>query len=135
MTKRKVVFRLEEVEKEGIEGFGRGFIMRNLVGPRTCGAENIRFGYNIFPSKSGTGIHRHPGEEAFYILKGEGFLRVEGEKHPFRPGCFMYIPSDVEHQTVNTGEEELHYLFVVSPPFDPSENVVIEPFSEKHLKE
>lgn len=133
--KRKVVFRLEEIKSEKIEGFGRGFIMRNPISPRTSGAKNIRFGYNIFPPKSGTAIHKHPGEEAFYILKSEGFLRVEGEKHQFQPGCFMYIPSYVEHQTVNTGEEELHYLFVVSPPFDPSEVAVIEPFSEKHLKE
>lgn len=131
---RRVVIKKEEIKEEKIEGFGEGFVMKNPISPITCGAKNIRLGYNTFPPKSGTAIHRHPGEEAWYILKGEGFLRVEGEKHYFRTGDFMYIPSDVVHQTVNTSEDVFEYIFVVSPPFDASENVIIEPFKKEHLK-
>lgn len=131
----KVVIRLSEVTEEKIEGFGPGFIMRNPISPQTVGAKNLRVGYNIFPPKSGTAIHRHPGEEAWYVLKGRGFLRVGDKKYNFEAGCFMFIPSDVVHQTVNTGDEPLEYIFAVSPPFDVSKNVILEPFTEKHLSE
>lgn len=112
---RKVVIKKEEVKEENIEGFAEGFVIRNPISPKACGAKNMRIGYNIFPPKSGPAIHRHLGEEAWYVLKGEGFLRVEGEKHYFKKGDFMHIPSDVVHQTVNTSEDVFEYIFIVSP--------------------
>lgn len=130
---KRVVIRPCEIAPEKIEGFGPGFMMKNPISPHTVGAQNLRVGYNIFPPRSGTAIHSHPGEEAWYVLRGQGFLRVFGRKYNFEAGCFMFVPAQVEHQVVNTGDESLEYIFVVSPPFDVSDNLIIEPFREKHL--
>ena len=97
-----------------------GLIVKNLIGPATVGAKNIRMGTCRVPRGSSTSLNYHPSEEAFAILKGEGYLKAAGEKYYFRPGHFLYVPADVVHQMVNTGDEEIEYLFVVSPPFDLS---------------
>jgi uncharacterized cupin superfamily protein len=64
------------------------------------------------PGKRAYPFHRHHvGSELFYVLSGEGEVRLDDETRPIRAGDLIGNPPGAEaHQIVNTGSEELRYL-------------------------
>ena len=56
--------------------------------------------------------HRHEQPEIYYILSGEGIVRISGEDHPVRPGMAIFIPGNALHGALNTGSELLRLLYV-----------------------
>ena len=86
------------------------------VGPR-IGSKLL--GYNITavpPGMRAFPFHNHQvNEEMFFILKGAGQLRFGKETYPVKEGDFISCPpggSEVAHQLINTGTEELRFLAV-----------------------
>lgn len=78
-----------------------------------------KLGYNVTvvpPGKRAFPFHNHHvNEELFFILSGEGTLRIGKEEHPLRQGDFVCCPPggpEVAHQIINTGTSELRYLAV-----------------------
>jgi quercetin dioxygenase-like cupin family protein len=71
-----------------------------------------------FPPGSGIPLHRHPYpvEELLYVLRGKGVETVRSEEREVGPGTAIFIPPEVDHKLVNTGDEMLMLLVVVSPP-------------------
>jgi uncharacterized cupin superfamily protein len=76
-------------------------------------------GYNITvvaPGKRAFPFHNHhANEEMFFILQGQGELRVGTEKFALRQGDFIANPPggpETAHQIRNTGTEDLKYLAV-----------------------
>jgi len=55
------------------------------------------------------GKHCH-GEEAIHVLRGSGFIVVQGRRYDFRPGTTIHVPFSAEHQLFNTGEDEVEYV-------------------------
>ncbi len=86
------------------------------IGPR-LGARQL--GYNITavpPGKRAFPFHNHrANEEMFYILQGNGQIRIGENTYPIRPGDVIACPAggkETAHQIINTGAEELRYLAV-----------------------
>ena len=86
------------------------------VGAR-IGAQKL--GYNITvvpPGKRAVPLHNHhANEEMFFILQGNGELRVGDECWSIRQGDFIANPPggpETAHQIINTGGDELRYLAV-----------------------
>ncbi len=89
---------------------------RGAVGPR-IGATQL--GYNvtvIAPGKRAFPAHHHAvNEEMFFILEGQGEVRIGDAVHPLRAGDFIACPagaSDTAHQIRNTGTADLKYIAV-----------------------
>lgn len=101
----------EEV-KERYEGATMGFI-GTLIG-----AEKL--GYNITvlpPGKRAFPFHNHyANEEMFFVLEGEGEIRIGKEQYPITKGDFIAAPTgsglEHAHQIINTSGQELKYLAV-----------------------
>ncbi len=95
MSKRQTEFkRWKLAEKSGGENLG-------------CSIYEIPAGKKSFP------YHYHTAnEEAIYVLRGEGTLRLDGEKHGIEEGDYIALPPDEEgaHQVINTSDSELRYL-------------------------
>jgi uncharacterized cupin superfamily protein len=86
------------------------------IGAR-IGAQKL--GYNITavpPGKCAWPFHNHPTkEEMFFVLQGNGEVRVGKATYPIRTGDFIACPAgdkDSAHQIMNTGTGELRYLAV-----------------------
>ncbi|MBU2887540.1 cupin domain-containing protein [Gilvimarinus agarilyticus] len=87
-----------------------------FIGP-VLGAKKL--GYNLTevePGKSAFPYHCHRvNEEMFYILEGEGRLRL-GENHqPIKAGDIIACPPggpETAHQIINTGANVLRFLAV-----------------------
>jgi len=97
-----------------------------VIGAR-IGARKL--GYNITavpPGKRAWPFHNHPAkEEMFFVLQGNGEVRIGKATYPIRSGDFIACPAggaETAHQIINTGTEELRYLALsVESPLEMAE--------------
>ena len=78
-----------------------------------------KLGYNITavpPGKRAFPFHNHRvNEEMFFILEGDGEVRIGKEVFPVRQHDFIACPTggaETAHQIINTGDVDLKYLAV-----------------------
>lgn len=78
-----------------------------------------KLGYNVTavpPGKRAFPFHNHHvNEEMFFVLEGNGEVRIGEATYPIRSGDVIACPAggrDTAHQIVNTGDSELKYLAV-----------------------
>lgn len=78
-----------------------------------------KLGYNlteVAPGKRAFPFHNHRvNEEMFFVLSGEGEIRIGQDTHPIRRGDIVACPPggpDSAHQIINTGTEVLKFLAV-----------------------
>jgi uncharacterized cupin superfamily protein len=64
-----------------------------------------------------TGKHRH-GEEAIYIVTGEGFVAVDGVRYDFQAGTTLGIAHGSEHQLYATGGSAVRYVSATAHPLE-----------------
>lgn len=58
----------------------------------------------------------HEGDEAYYIMSGEGVVMVEdGETYHVKAGDAFYLPKGHKHQWFNFGKERLDIIWAVAP--------------------
>ncbi len=88
---------------------------------RTC-LQTIQFVHHMIIPPGGRHVeelHIHPdAEELVIILRGEGTMILGGVKHLVRAEDVIYIPPNVEHELVNSGDDMLFCLFINVPTGD-----------------
>ena len=88
------------------------------IAPVGAAMESQKLGFNITvvpPGKRAFPYHAHrANEEMFFILEGEGSVRIDGVVHKFRRGDFISLPPGraSAHQIVNDSAGPLKYLAV-----------------------
>ncbi|MGH9870496.1 MAG: cupin domain-containing protein [Candidatus Polarisedimenticolia bacterium] len=79
---------------------------------------SVKLGFNVTtlpPGKRAFPYHAHRGnEEMFFILEGEGSIRIAEEIHRIKAGDFISLPAgrDSAHQIFNDSPAPLRYLAV-----------------------
>ena len=63
--------------------------------------------------------HRLSVSEVYYILSGEGRMRIGAEDRLVRPGDAIYIPPHATQCIQNPGPEPLRFLCIVDPAWRP----------------
>ncbi len=84
------------------------------VSPLT-GAKKLGYNYAVLePGASIYPFHAHKvNEELFFILEGNGEVRLDDETHPIKEGDFIScLPGGPAHQIVNSGTADLKYLSI-----------------------
>jgi quercetin dioxygenase-like cupin family protein len=69
---------------------------RWLVGPAN-GANRLLVSQSEWPAGFFVGLHRHDGEEAFYVLQGNVRFTVDGKQIHCGPGDTATVPVGAEH--------------------------------------
>jgi len=73
------------------------------------------------PGKAAFPIHNHlANEEMFYVVSGNGEVRIGDARHAIRAGDVIACPPggrETAHQIVNTGDAELRYLAISTKLF------------------
>lgn len=88
------------------------------IAPVGAQVESQKLGFNvttIAPGKRSFPYHAHrANEEMFFVLEGEGSVRIAGETHKIRKGDFVSLPpgENSAHQIVNDSKAPLRYLAV-----------------------
>jgi oxalate decarboxylase/phosphoglucose isomerase-like protein (cupin superfamily) len=88
-----------------------------LSEPLLTGAQHFSFGVVELAPSYGHARHNHPGsEEVIYVVSGEGEQVVDDQTAvKIGPGSSIFIPADIFHSTLNTGNEPLKLIVVYSP--------------------
>ena len=88
------------------------------IAPVGGALDSKMIGFNVTvipPGKKAFPYHAHRGnEEMFFILEGEGSVRLDGAVHKIRKGDFISLPPgrDSAHPIVNDSKAPLRYLAV-----------------------
>ena len=68
--------------------------------------------------------HRLSVSEVYYILEGEGLMRIGEETARVGTGQAVYIPPHAVQCITNTGTADLKFLCIVDPAWRPEEEEV-----------
>ena len=77
-------------------------------------------GVNVFKPGGIYESHAHETPMFYYIVSGEGIMRVGSEERVVGKGAWIYTPPGLKHYTENTGNEDLAYLYFGGNPLDAS---------------
>jgi mannose-6-phosphate isomerase-like protein (cupin superfamily) len=67
----------------------------------------------LIPAGASDGLHRHSGvEEIYYVLHGDGQVRVGAESAPIHKGDAVPIRFNEPHSFMNNGKEDLELMIV-----------------------
>ena len=87
------------------------------VDKELCNSEYFVSGITYFEPGESSSLHNHPdSEEIDFIIQGEGIVESDGEKKPFKPMQYMFIPKGVMHRHYNTGKNTMILLWAYTPP-------------------
>ncbi|MGE0608037.1 MAG: cupin domain-containing protein [Pirellulales bacterium] len=74
-----------------------------------------------------TTAHYHPQtEEIYFLLAGQGRMRLGNELRDVVPGDAIAIPPGETHQITNTGTEPLIFLCCCAPGYEHEDTVLVE---------
>ncbi len=74
-----------------------------------------------------TAPHYHPKtEEIYYILTGQGEMRLGQCVRMVGPGDAIAIPPGEVHTILNTGETELKFLCCCAPAYEHDDTVMVD---------
>ena len=110
--------RIVNLENVTILNRSHGTSFECAIAPVGAELESKKLGFNVTtvpPGKKAFPYHAHrANEEMFFILEGEGSVRIAGETHPIRKGDFISLPPgrDSAHQILNDSQAPLRYLAV-----------------------
>lgn len=103
------------VDVTGLEGEGPGGVVRKVR--RSLGATAFGFNYFTFPPNHVGHEHDHAGdneEEVYFVVKGSGTMRIDGEEVELRPGRFVRV-DPVATRVPASGSEGLEFITIGSP--------------------
>jgi len=84
-----------------------------LIDGKTVGSRCVTMGFFILPPGKMSLADVHPEvEEVYYVTQGRGYIMMDKRRYELEPGTSIYIPPGVEHQSFNTGGEELKILWI-----------------------
>ncbi|UCG05605.1 MAG: cupin domain-containing protein [Desulfobacterales bacterium] len=106
-------------EADWIEAPGHHSAFSKLLINETDGSKYFDFRVSSYQPKGYCEVHTHQiAENIYYILRGEGIMELDGQRHLVSPGTVVFIPAGVEHGIANTGFEDLIFVVAASPPQD-----------------
>ena len=103
------------VDVHELEGEGPGGMVRKAR--RALGATAFGFNYFVFPPHQEGREHDHAEEnqeEVYFVVKGSGRMRVDGEEVELRPGRLIRVDGRSTRMPVS-GDEGLEFLTIGAP--------------------
>lgn len=122
-----LVARKDKVEKPFVTPTGER--VYEMIGrPERLGrATKHSVGYAVIPPNCSSRPHYHPyAEETYYILKGKGRMIVDGVQYNVGPGDAMLICPPEKHQIFTDGGDDLEFIVVCAPAWEPENSVFLD---------
>lgn len=104
-----------------------GSEIRELLAHRNSAIVNQSLAEARVPVGAATDEHYHvKTEEIYYITRGQGRMRIDGETRDVKVGDAIAIPAGRKHKIWNTGEETLELLCCCAPCYEHDDTVITE---------
>jgi len=106
---------------------GDGSLLRELLHPDKAGVK-IRYSlaHAKVPRGRATKPHRLTTAEVYYIMQGSGRMSIDDASRPVEPGDAVYIPPGAIQSIQNVGTDELTFLCIVDPAWQPQDEEILE---------
>ena len=95
-----------------------GCLIRELLHPKN---DPVDTGYSLAVARVRAGERTRPHKlaqtEVYYILTGQGRMHINNETREVSTGDVILIPPQTIQWIENTGEDELRFIAIVSPPW------------------
>ena len=102
-----------------------GSEIRELMAHRNSCIRNQTLAEARLPPGASTAAHHHvKTEEIYYLLKGEGTIRIGHETRKVGVGDAIAIPPGVVHQITNTGRGVLAFLCCCAPGYEHEDTML-----------
>jgi len=102
-----------------------GSEIRELLASGNSCIRNQSLAEARLPPGLSTTPHYHPRtEEIYYILEGQGTMRVGDEVQAVGRGDAIAIPPGAEHEITNAGEAVLKFLCCCAPGYEHDDTVL-----------
>jgi mannose-6-phosphate isomerase-like protein (cupin superfamily) len=90
---------------------------RYLVGPDSHASRYFDFRVSRYPTGGYVEPHVHDvAEQVYYFIEGAGAAACGDETRTVGPGDVMFVPAGVRHSLLSTGDSDLGFIVVTSPP-------------------
>jgi len=112
-----------EIQNEFITPEGE--IIYELIGASALRGETAHhsLAHIIIPPGKSCALHFHKkSEETYYILNGEGWMRIDQKEFSLHPGQACLIEPGENHQIFNRGQVDLEFLAVCAPAWVPEDS-------------
>ena len=91
--------------------------------------DNVELPYSLAHARLEPGAASLPhrlqkSDELYYFLEGRGALHVEEAVYPVQAGDAVLVPAGALQHLENTGQDQLTFLCIVSPPWSEAEEKV-----------
>ena len=84
-----------------------------LIDPEDSPSQKLKMGHTTIYATGRTTGHAHDDvEEVYYVVSGEGTMRVGDDEFPIRTGDAVYVPPGEHHTTYQTGNTPLTVVWV-----------------------
>ena len=71
------------------------------------------------------GDEMHPKvDELYYVVDGEGEIRIDGKSYPFEEHGVMLVPAGAKHDIINTGKDDLKLFAMFTSPLHPENEII-----------
>lgn len=70
--------------------------------------------------------HRLATAEVYFLIQGSGVMTIDNESRPVRPGDAVYIPPGAVQSIANTGHQDLVFLCIVDPAWQPRDEEILD---------
>jgi mannose-6-phosphate isomerase-like protein (cupin superfamily) len=98
-----------------------GCLIREVIHPRRDGtAPGVSLARAAVAPGRTTRPHRLDMVEIYYLLAGRGRMVIDGRAREVTPGQAVYIPPGAVQSIENIGSEDLDFLCVCAPAYDPA---------------
>jgi mannose-6-phosphate isomerase-like protein (cupin superfamily) len=102
-------------------------VIREIIHPDQSIARNQSLAEATVPPGATTEAHYHPqSEEIYYVLSGEGLLRIEDDESPVWAGNAVVIAPKARHQIRNIGAVDLVFLCCCAPAYAHDDTVLCD---------
>ena len=70
--------------------------------------------------------HKLKSSEIYYILEGRALLNIDKEAFEIKKDDSVYVPPMSEQFIENIGSSELRFLWIVEPPWNAENEIIVE---------
>ncbi|MBN2072311.1 MAG: cupin domain-containing protein, partial [Actinobacteria bacterium] len=89
--------------------------VRFAFGPQgVINIKTLNCGITRFDKDKISQTHKHPVDEALYVLEGNGDIRLGKNTHPVKDGDFIFIPAGTDHTIITGSSGKLKIFFIFS---------------------
>jgi mannose-6-phosphate isomerase-like protein (cupin superfamily) len=104
-----------------------GSEIRELLAHRNSGIRNQSLAEARLEAGGATQEHFHiKTEEIYFITRGKGRIRIDGEEREVMAGDAIAIPPGKRHKLYNIGQEPLHLLCCCAPAYEHEDTIITE---------